>query len=171
MAAKGSIHLKSGLPPVVDSGTRVLVLGSLPSDESIRLQQYYGNPRNHFWSIIYKIFDGGRPDDDYSRRIIFLKSLGFGLWDVLQSASRKGSADSSIRNKVPNDIAMFLDRYPRIEKVLLNGTRAREYYRKFCGNARIDGLYVPSSSPRPGRNVLTLERKMEKWNEVMRSAP
>jgi len=37
---------KSGLPPVVDEDTEILVLGTLPSDMSLAAGQYYANPAN-----------------------------------------------------------------------------------------------------------------------------
>ena len=71
MAVAGSINIKSGLSPIVDSETRILILGSLPSDESIRLQQYYAYTKNHFWTIIYSIFGDGKPFESY--RILICK--------------------------------------------------------------------------------------------------
>ena len=44
--------LKSGLLPLVGENPKLLILGSLPGDESIKQQKYYSNPRNQFWKII-----------------------------------------------------------------------------------------------------------------------
>ena len=40
---------KSGLTPVIDDKTEVLILGTLPSDISLTKGQYYANPANDFW--------------------------------------------------------------------------------------------------------------------------
>jgi hypothetical protein len=37
---------KSGLPPVIDENTKILILGTLPSDMSLAARQYYANPGN-----------------------------------------------------------------------------------------------------------------------------
>ena len=43
---------KVNFPPVVDGRTRLLILGSLPGDASLKAGQYYGHPRNAFWRLI-----------------------------------------------------------------------------------------------------------------------
>lgn len=169
MKSSGAEHLKIGLPPVIDEGTRILVLGSLPSDKSIEKKQYYANSENHFWSIVYAVFDAGSPHLEYAQRLDFLRSVGVGLWDVLHSAYRAGSADSRIRSETPNDIAKLLAEHPHIRKVLVNGTMARDAYKRHCKGARLEGSYVPSSSPTPGRYVQAVGDRIKRWREVVSS--
>src|SRR3954464_11650666 len=98
----GDVNRKLGLPPVADENSRVLVLGSLPGDESLRLQQYYANPSNQFWSLLEGVF-GAPVGSDYDERLRFLANHRVALWDVLQSAERRGSGDDAITRERPND--------------------------------------------------------------------
>ena len=159
--------LKTGFPALLNVETRVLVLGSLPSDESIKQQRYYAKPQNQFWPIMYAVLDAGTPAPQYADRVGLLLSRGIGLWDVLHSAEREGSSDSKIRNPVPNDFRRLLERHPLIERILLNGTMAQSYFKRYNRGCNIEALYVPSSSPVPGKHVLALERKIEKWREAV----
>ena len=44
------------LPPVYGESPEVIILGSFPSRQSLLKNEYYGNPRNHFWQIIEALF-------------------------------------------------------------------------------------------------------------------
>ena len=44
--------LKFAFPPSVDADTRLLVLGSLPGDASIRQGEYYAHRGNAFWMLM-----------------------------------------------------------------------------------------------------------------------
>jgi len=51
-----------GLPPVIDGSSRILMLGSMPGMQSLVKQEYYGNPRNHFWRLLYAVWGEGVSD-------------------------------------------------------------------------------------------------------------
>ena len=48
---------KYSFPPLINSSSRILILGSLPGEESIKQAQYYAHPRNAFWKIMFTVFN------------------------------------------------------------------------------------------------------------------
>ncbi len=76
-----STTAKRSFPPVVDERARVLVLGTLPGEESLRRQEYYAHPRNLFWPILFALFDGA-PAAGYAPKLEFALSQRVALWDV-----------------------------------------------------------------------------------------
>ena len=94
------------LPPVARRDARIVILGTMPGADSLRLQQYYANPGNAFWKIIAALFDIPA-DAPYAARCRQLTAHGIALWDVLAECNRQGSADSAIRNPKPNEFAAF----------------------------------------------------------------
>ncbi len=91
-----SFLTKAGFPPIIDETSRVLVLGTLPSEESLRRKEYYGHPRNQFWRILADIYHVPLADT-YSERVALLRQKHLALWDVLQHGERQGSLDQAIR--------------------------------------------------------------------------
>jgi TDG/mug DNA glycosylase family protein len=84
-----------GFPPIADAHARILILGSLPGQVSIRRQQYYAHPQNAFWKVMGRLFDAG-PELPYRDRAQRLLRNGIALWDVCAAAQRPGSLDTSI---------------------------------------------------------------------------
>jgi len=95
---------KSGFPAIIDQNTEILILGSLPSDKSIKAGEYYANPQNHFWKIMFSIFNNNTPLYTYKEKTELLLKNKIGLWDVLTEAERIGSLDSNIQKEVLNDL-------------------------------------------------------------------
>lgn len=40
--------------PVENAGCTILILGSMPGERSLELQQYYGHKNNRFWRLMQK---------------------------------------------------------------------------------------------------------------------
>ena len=162
----------TGFPPVEPKRARVLILGSLPSAESIRQGEYYAHPRNVFWPIMGELYGAGR-EWAYAVRLRKLASRGVMLWDVLRAAHRPGSLDSAIhpRKLEPNDIPGLLARHPELEKICFNGGAAealfRRHVRKKCGD-RLEGVdlvRLPSTSP--AHAARKYSQKLSAWKRAL----
>ena len=99
----------TAFPPVAPPGARVLILGSMPSVESLNQGFYYAHPRNAFWRILADVYGEPLPVD-IPGKVALLTRHDIALWDVLQSCERQGSLDSAIRQPTPNVPALL--RYP-----------------------------------------------------------
>jgi hypoxanthine-DNA glycosylase len=158
---------KRSFPPIVDPQARVLVLGTLPGEESLRRGEYYAHPRNLFWPIIFALF-GQRPALSYAERLAFLVAHRIAVWDVCEIGEREMSADTTIRLERPNAIDQLLDDYPLIRGVAFNGTTARRLHdRHFARRASLSYLALPSTSP--AHATIDFSAKLARW-AVLRGA-
>ena len=53
---------KIAFDPIVNKDCKVLILGTMPSEESLRKQERYGHRSNQFWRIIFTLFGEELPD-------------------------------------------------------------------------------------------------------------
>lgn len=157
---------KSSFPPIVDARAHVLVLGTLPGEESLRRHEYYAHPRNLFWPIIFGLFGATPPPPaEYEKRLVFVLERGIALWDVCSSAERVASADTAIRAETPNAIPELLQSHPAIRAVAFNGSTARRLYdRHFVRRPDLAYLALPSTSPAHAR--LGLAAKLAQWRAL-----
>ncbi|MBO0737297.1 MAG: DNA-deoxyinosine glycosylase [Alphaproteobacteria bacterium] len=155
---------KRSFAPLVDPRARVLVLGTLPGEESLRRQQYYAHPRNVFWRIIFGLFDA-TPPPDYAQRLTFAAAHRIALWDVCEIGERARSADTTIRLERPNAVDRLLDRHPLIRGIAFNGTTARRLHdRYFARRANLTYLALPSTSP--AHATIDFTRKLACWRAL-----
>jgi hypoxanthine-DNA glycosylase len=154
-------------PPIVSERSKLLVLGSMPGEASLRAGQYYAHPRNAFWPIMGELFGAG-PSLPYQKRVAILQSIGVALWDSLQVCIRPGSLDASIVEEIANDFpALFAD-YPSITHVFFNGTKAETAFRRHAlpllpGDRHVFAR-LPSTSP--AHAAMRLEAKVQTWSVV-----
>lgn len=163
-----NILTKKSFAPVINKNSQILILGSLPSDKSIALNEYYGNKTNQFWNTISLIFENKKIEfKNYNEKIDFLNKHHIALWDTYCSATRKGSLDSDIKNGEFNNIKKLLNEYPNIKRILVNGRKSEIAFQKYIKTENLDlnYSYVPSSSS-ANTNFSFLE-KVEYWKEVM----
>jgi hypoxanthine-DNA glycosylase len=159
-------EVKRSFPAVVDARTRVLVLGSLPGEESLARSQYYANPRNHFWRLIGAVIGADLVPLPYEARLEALLRARVGLWDTVGSATRRGSLDGAIRGHRSNDLADLAARLPKLRAVGFNGGKSASLgLPQLAGRPDLALITLPSSSPAYTRSF---EEKLEQW---MRLAP
>ena len=153
---------RAGFAPVVDADTRLLILGSLPGDASLKADQYYAHPRNGFWRLTGGVIGRDLVDMAYPQRLEALQAAGVGLWDVITTAHRAGSLDAAIRDPEFANLTALIAGLPQLRAVAFNGaTAARAGRRTLAGAA--DGLTLidlPSSSPAHAR---PLAEKARAW--------
>lgn len=159
-----------GVPPLVDSNSKVLVLGTMLSPKSVEAGFYYAHPQNRFWRVLSNVFDAPFAADTDSRKKLALDS-GVALWDVIKSCDIVGAADSTIKNVVYNDIDGLLKIYPKIQRVFATGGTAYRLllkYNRSINNPIIqNAVKLPSTSP---LNCATSFEKLVAEYSVIRTA-
>jgi hypoxanthine-DNA glycosylase len=157
-------ELKRSFPPVADARTRVLLLGSLPGEESLARRQYYANPRNHFWRLIGAVAGVDLVPLPYEHRLEALLAAGIGLWDTVGSATRRGSLDGAIRLDSANDLAALAASLPELRAVGFNGGKSAAIgLPQLAGRPDLALVPLPSSSPAYTR---PFEEKLEAWMKL-----
>ena len=150
-------------PPLFDSDSRILILGSFPSVKSREQKFFYGHPQNRFWKVLAAVFEDVVPEDIEDKRA-FLFRHGIALWDTIASCDISGSSDSSIRNVVPNDLTSILNTAD-IRQIYVNGKTSEKYYNKYIRDKiGRDAVCLPSTSP--ANAAWSVERLIEAWSII-----
>lgn len=165
MNKPASVPVKTAFAPIADENCTILLLGTMPGDRSLSLQQYYGHAGNHFWKLIYAIFNTPL-NPDYEARKQFLLQQGIALWDVLESCTCEGSLDSNIKNEVVNDFASFYQEHPLITHIFFDSKKAEEFYLRHVKKSK-DKIYHLLPSPSGANASKTFAQKLEAWKELL----
>lgn len=157
--------VKFGLPPIARSDARLFILGSLPGDASLAARRYYAHPTNQFWRLLGATIGEELQSLSYEDRLGRLAAQGIGLWDVIASATRRGSLDQAIRDAEHNRIEHLLHDFPSLRAIAFNGTIASTGGRGLIGDAppQLTLIDLPSSS---AANTMSVPAKLETWSKL-----
>jgi hypoxanthine-DNA glycosylase len=166
------IPVKEGFPPIIGPAPRLLILGSMPGEASLKARRYYSHARNAFWPIIDRLL-GLPAGADYGHRTAALCAQGIAVWDVIAACARPGSLDAQICPETVrvNDFAALFAAQPSICCIAFNGSTAeREFRRRVwptlpAEHAGIEWLRLPSTSPAHAR--LGFEDKLAAWRVLL----
>ena len=138
------------IPPVFDSTSRILILGSFPSVKSREVMFFYGHPQNRFWPVVADVFEKPVP------------------MTVIASCRIEGSSDASITDVTVNDLRPILEAAP-IRQIYVNGKTAEKMYQKYT--QPVTGrpcICLPSTSP--ANAAWSMERLVEAWSRIRQGA-
>ena len=117
------------ISPLYNKDSKLLILGSFPSVKSREGEFFYHHPQNRFWKVISLVFEEPLPITIEQKRNLLINH-GIAVWDVIQSCEITGSADSSIKNVIPNDLSVILNTAD-IRRIFTNGGTATRLYKKY----------------------------------------
>lgn len=134
--------ISHGFEPVFDEHSKILILGSMPSVQSLRVSFYYGHPQNRFWPLLEQITNDPVPSDIPGKKSFLLRHH-IALYDVISACERTGSLDSAIREIVPADLSVIPNF--RSLAIFTNGKLAAKIFAKQYPDLAFTAL--PSTSP------------------------
>jgi hypoxanthine-DNA glycosylase len=164
--------LSHGFAPIAAPDARVLILGSLPGECSLRRGEYYAQPQNAFWRLMGDLFGAGL-DLTYAERARRLRHVGVAVWDVCASASREGSLDAAIVTKTvaANDFVSFFRAHTQLRLIAFNGATAANLYERLvqvhlpAQTRALPRIRLPSTSP--AHAALRYADKLEAWSRLL----
>ncbi|WP_277016954.1 DNA-deoxyinosine glycosylase [Flavobacterium lindanitolerans] len=157
--------MKQAFPPLVNQNSKILILGTMPGEKSLELQEYYGNKGNSFWKLLFTLFNRPLPKE-YIEKKQLLEENNIALWDVLAYCERTGSLDSNIKNEKANDFESFYKQYPNIKHVFFSSKNASNFYDKYVGRKK-DLQYSILPSPSGANASKSFLQKLEEWEAIL----
>ena len=157
-----------GFAPVWRADARMLILGSMPSVESLHQSFYYAHPRNAFWPMMAEILGEASPETIEDKKAMLLRHR-IALWDTVRSCQRQGSLDSAVRSAEANDFECLYRSCPEIRHVFFNGAAAQQLYRRLVRreDARFVFKRLPSTRP---ASTMKYELKRAAWEQALKEA-
>jgi len=155
-----------GLPASIDEHSAVLILGTLPGQMSLTHGEYYADPSNKFWDILFMAC-GEQINKSNQAKETLLKKYHIALWDILASAVRETSSDKDLTDEKPNDLPQFLEEHSNIRLLLFHSNGAYKYFKRFFKDSAVPYICVSSPS---GQNRKSVEAKAQEWKAALSCA-
>jgi hypoxanthine-DNA glycosylase len=153
------------LDPIIDSRSKILILGTFPSPKSREARFFYAHPQNCFWTTLALVLDDAAPAPDPASKTAFLLKNRVAVWDVIHSCAIDGSSDSSIREPVFNKFRPLIE-MSEISAIFTTGKKATQLFNAHCrSEAGMDAIYLPSTSP-ANRAYQSRPEFIERWMRV-----
>lgn len=149
--------------PIFYKNSEILVLGSFPSVKSRENNFYYAHPQNRFWRVVASVYSCPVPKTVEEKKNMLLSNK-IAVWDVIKSCEITGSADSTIKSVIPNDLSEILS-VADIKKIYANGKTAQSLYNKYIKKSTgFDIISLPSTSP--ANAAYSLEKLIKEWKII-----
>ena len=125
-----------GFKPIVNAKSRVLILGTFPSQSSLKMNQYYANATNLFWPLMHAVLENSDNESaaklwnstsSYMLKKLYVLRKGVAVWDVLRTCERRTSADRDICYEKVYNFKRFFGKYSKIKTVVFNGGGKGKY--------------------------------------------
>lgn len=150
-----------GFGPFYQPDSRLLILGSFPSAKSREANFFYGHPQNRFWPLLAALCREPVPSSRKEKELL-LEKHQIALYDVIESCSIIGSADSSIDDVSVADLRPILSASRIEDRIFTNGAKAQEYYMKYTyPKLGLPAVKLPSTSP--ANAAFSFERLLAEW--------
>ncbi|MGY0398650.1 MAG: DNA-deoxyinosine glycosylase [Ostreibacterium sp.] len=157
---------KKSFTPLINKNSKILILGTLPGEDSLKFQQYYGHKRNQFWRLIGEIVGESLHDLPYEQKKDAILRHHLAIWDTLKMAKRQGSLDNNIHDIVHNNIPELLQQYPNIQCIGFNGKHSRKFFKQHESHlTKLKLINLPSSSP---AYTVAFEKKLVLWETLFK---
>ena len=161
-------HIVHPIPPLYDTQSQILILGSFPSVKSREGHFFYHHPQNRFWRVLAAVLQEPLPQT-IPEKADLLHRHHIALWDVIASCTITGSSDLSIRDVTPTDLRAILTTAP-IRAIYCNGAAAHKLYCRYQQPlTNLPALRLPSTSP--ANAAWTLPRLIDAWKAIQAPHP
>ncbi|MEG1519607.1 MAG: DNA-deoxyinosine glycosylase [Clostridia bacterium] len=156
-------HVTHTFSAVIDSDCKILILGSVPSVNSMREQFYYAHKQNRFWKVLSAILNIDLTTKSKEEKSSILLQNHIALYDSVYECDIVGSSDNKIENIVHTDIKKLIAN-TQITHIFANGQKAFDELIK--GNPWTSEISTKLPSTSPANAQFSLEKLLSSWTAI-----